>query len=359
MATLSYRNTVVRRGGAGATDQQIRDLQRDLRRLGYLRRGVDGDFGRMTEDAVKALQFDLLHGMDREKGAPVNVKDYNKSRVADVDGVCDRDLADCISDILDDPEFPELPRADDPRAENDRIAGEIAELESDEVPVPFIMAILRQESDLHHFHQPTGKDEDTFITVGLDINAGERHIITSRGYGAGQFTLFHHPPTVAEVDDVMRDVGKNLSKAFAELREKFDHFVNGKTNSTVADDRKAEHGAGPEFPLRLCKFEPDDERFMRDCVRCALEAGTRRITVGERTDGGTTAGASRHHRNTKHRYTKNQYYRVGSYEGVPRREKLGCDWPYATRRYNGSGNSSYHYQARVLRFLSKLPKRPE
>jgi hypothetical protein len=34
---------------------------------------------------------------------------------------------------------------------------------------------------------------------------------------------------------------------------------------------------------------------------------------------------------------------------VPARERFGCDWPYAVRRYNGGGLPSYHYQARVLR----------
>jgi hypothetical protein len=33
---------------------------------------------------------------------------------------------------------------------------------------------------------------------------------------------------------------------------------------------------------------------------------------------------------------------------VPDRKQFGCDWPYAARRYNGSGVNSYHYQAQVL-----------
>ncbi len=51
---------IIKRAGSGATDRQIRDLQRDLRRLGYLKSGIDGDFGRATELAIKALQHDLL-----------------------------------------------------------------------------------------------------------------------------------------------------------------------------------------------------------------------------------------------------------------------------------------------------------
>ncbi len=62
MAALEYRQDglVLNKGGEGATDRQIRDLQRDLRRLGYLGSGIDGAFGAGTERAVKALQHDLL-----------------------------------------------------------------------------------------------------------------------------------------------------------------------------------------------------------------------------------------------------------------------------------------------------------
>ena len=75
------------------------------------------------------------------------------------------------------------------------------------------MGILQQESGLKHYHEPRGADEDTFINVGLDINAGKKYIITSRGYGAGQYTLFHHPPRREEIKDFMLDVEKNLQKA--------------------------------------------------------------------------------------------------------------------------------------------------
>jgi len=29
-------------------------------------------------------------------------------------------------------------------------------------------------------------------------------------------------------------------------------------------------------------------------------------------------------------------------------KNIPCDWPYAVRRYNGSGLNSYHYQAKIL-----------
>ena len=44
---------------------------------------------------------------------------------------------------------------------------------------------------------------------------------------------------------------------------------------------------------------------------------------------------------------------MGSYDAVPVRAKIGCDWPYAVRRYNGSGVNSYHYQTRIMRKVDK------
>jgi hypothetical protein len=34
---------------------------------------------------------------------------------------------------------------------------------------------------------------------------------------------------------------------------------------------------------------------------------------------------------------------------------LQCDWPYATRRYNGGGPNSFNYQAIVLKNLLGVP----
>ncbi len=91
--------------------------------------------------------------------------------------------------------------------------------------------------------------------VGLDRNADETHIVTSRGYGVGQFTLFHHPPRAEEVEEFITDVGRILQKAAGELRQKFDGFVNGADSGTQADDPLDEFGTGT---LRPCKFAADD-----------------------------------------------------------------------------------------------------
>jgi hypothetical protein len=49
-----------------------------------------------------------------------------------------------------------------------------------------------------------------------------------------------------------------------------------------------------------------------------------------------------------------QYYPTADYSGVPDRAEFLCDWPYAVRRYNGSGVDSYHYQTHVLLNLLRI-----
>jgi len=353
MPALTYRQAglVLRRGpapsgagrGAAATERQVRDLQHDLRKLGYLKSGIDGRFGSGTERAVKALQHDLLHntGLGSDASAPVRVVDYNHARVSQVTGETDQGLVECLSDILDDPKFCKLPRAIDPVVENRRIVSSFAQMTSRSVPIPFVLAILKQESDLKHFCQPPHGDEDTYIVVGLDANAGEDYIITSRGYGAGQYTLFHHPPRGDEVVDFMLDVSRNLSKAMRELREKFDRFVAGSTSGTRANDRLAEIG---DVPLRLCKYPPGEPRHLRDCKQCLAGAGKMDIRAG-RTPVFEGADIL---------FEPTQYYEKADYNDVPLRKNIECDWPYAMRRYNGSGINSYHYQVRVLKHLLSL-----
>jgi hypothetical protein len=342
MGGRSYRKRglALRRGGVGVSEQQIRDLQRDLRELGYLKKGIDGRFGPATELAVRALQWDLLHNDGRSTGgdgnAPVRLLDFNRGRVVGVSGTLDQGLAGCIADMVADADFPHLPKANDPRAENARILTVMKELSSAQVPIPYVIAIVQQESGLKHFNEPSRNDEDTYITVGLDTNASAKHIITSRGYGAGQYTLFHHPPRKEEIDEFMLDVEKNLQKAMGELREKFDHFVNGAMSGTRADDRLAEYGGGR---LRSCKHRTDDPRYLKDCRQCMVDAG--QISIRE--------GMTPLYKGSKFRFVPTEYYRRADYESVPIRRNIPCDWPYAVRRYNGAGINSYHYQVKVLR----------
>jgi hypothetical protein len=333
---------VLRRTSGGA-DPLVRALQRDLRSLGYLRAGIDGEFGEGTERAVRALQYDLLNGArhGRDGDAPLALTTFNRGRVASVTGVVDEPLAACLEDVLGDPRVPRLPRSDDPARANRETWNRVRALVGLSVPRPFLLAVLLQESGGQHFRTPTDTDADDFLVVGLDRNdAGRPDHITSRGYGIGQYTLFHHPPRADEVEALMLDPARNVERAIRELGDKFRTFVNGSTPAAQADDRLAEVGRGP---LRACRYDADDPRYMADCVRCAGEH-LMDIDAVAPLHPGTTE--------TLH---PTQYHPETAYARVPDRAKLGCDWPYAVRRYNGSGVNSYHYQYQVLGRLTRPP----
>ena len=342
--TLVYRRAgLVLKRGSAAADPLVKALQQDLRKLGYLRSGIDGGFGEGTERAVRALQFDLLHavqpGSDGEP--PVTLREFNRERVTSVTGTLDENLAACIEDILADPRVPTLPRSDDPARANREALASVQSLVGLRVPRQFLLAILLQESDGLHFRIPTAASADDFIVVGLDRNEqGNPDHITSRGYGIGQYTLFHHPPRAEEVETLMLDPVRNVQRAVNELNKKLERFVNGPTSGQQADDRLAEFGRGE---LRRCRFEASDPRFMTDCVRCAAEA---RVDIGATTPL---------HPRTTETLHPTEYHHETTYAGVPDRSKLGCDWPYAVRRYNGSGVNSYHYQYQVLHRLTRPP----
>src|SRR5438067_3374074 len=193
----------------------VRALQRDLRALGYLRQGIDGNFGPATARAVRALQYDLLHNdgssSDSDGRAAVAITSFNddgqgRRRVAAVTGILDEALAECLEAILADPKIPALPSAADPAAENRAALLAIAGTISTMAPTPYISAMVQLESDGQHFHVPRQGDVDTFVTVGLDRNdRGIPDHVTSPGYGLGQYTLFPHPPRPEEVIDFIAD----------------------------------------------------------------------------------------------------------------------------------------------------------
>jgi len=136
---------------------------------------------------------------------------------------------------------------------------------------------------------------------------------------------------------MMLNPESNIRKASSELRGKFDHFVNGPSSGTTAEDRVAEYGKGR---LRLCRYEPTDSRYMRDCRSCMQSAGLVQIQQGDALYPGSGL-----------KLEPTQYYQITKYVDVPDRKSIGCDWPYAVRRYNGAGVNSYHYQIRVLQFV--------
>ena len=344
MAPPPYRHPGLVLGRTSAVDDPlVRALQQDLRALGYLRAGIDGRFGDGTERAVRALRYDLLNGTrhGRDGDAPLALTIFNRGRVANVTGVLDQSLAACLEDILANHRVPRLPRSDDPARANRETWTAVRRLVGLPVPRPFLLAILLQESGGQHFRTPTAPDADDFIVVGLDRNdAGHPDRITSRGYGIGQYTLFHHPPRDDEVESLMLDPARNVDRAVRELDDKFHSFVNGATPSAQADDRIEEFGRGP---LRRCRYRDDDPRYMADCVRCA---GEHLMDIGP---------AAPLHPGTSETLEPTPYHAETAYDKVPDRSKLGCDWPYAVRRYNGSGVNSYHYQYRVLQRLSRPP----
>jgi hypothetical protein len=343
VASVPYNRPGLVLGPGRANDPAlVRALQRDLRALGYLKAGIDGRFGPGTEAAVRAMQYDLMHNDGTSTGrdglGAVAVMSFNgagggRKRVATVDGLVDEGLASCIDAMLADPQMTQLPSALDPVAANRVALAAIAAQPSTTAPTPFIVAIVRQESSGHHFNVPRADDEDTFVTVGLDRNdAAQPDRITSRGYGIGQFTLFHHPPRPEEIADAIADPVRNVQKAYAELRDKFDRFTAGPAD--VADDRRAEHQL---LPLRLCRYLPRDDRYLRDCRNCALAARRVDIVRGAPVYPGATLS-----------YQPTRYYPSAVYSGVPDRADFPCDWPYAARRFNGSGVDSFHYQAIIL-----------
>jgi hypothetical protein len=345
MPDLSYAQDGLTLSLSDTRSALVRDLQRDLRLLGYHKGGIDGAFGDGTAKSVRALQCDLLSNTGKSShgdgSAPVAVTDYNRGRVAAVTGVLDQNLVACISEMLDDAAFLKLPSSNSPVTDNQRALQAVAAIADAQVPFPFLYGILMQESGCKHFQVPFGSNLDNFVTVGCDTNDKANPArITSRGFGIGQYTLFHHPPTADEVSRFISDPVGNVKQGVTELRGKFDRFVIGP--DSVADDRIHEAGSGP---LRLCKFDPADPLYLRDCVNCLRQAGTQKIVAGQTPtyDGSPDT------------YQATQYHQ-GSYANVPIRKNIPCDWSYAVRRYNGSGPNSYDYQAELLLRVLDTPE---
>jgi hypothetical protein len=88
-------------------------------------------------------------------------------------------------------------------------------------------------------------------------------------------------------------------------------------------------GAGP---FGLCQYPPADPRYLHDCVNCMKQSGTQNIVAGVTP---VYMGASQ-------QFGKTQYH-AGSYNGVPVRSKILCDWPYAVQRFGPNS-----YEAEVL-----------
>ena len=126
-----------------------------------------------AEPSVPSKLCNTTCSSRNEGDAPVPVVDYNQGRVVDVDGVVDQNLAQCIADMLDDEKYPRLPFAKDPEKENQKITTKLDTLKSTKIPIPFLKAIFKQESNLKHFYVPRGADEDNYIVVGMTPTQGK------------------------------------------------------------------------------------------------------------------------------------------------------------------------------------------
>jgi hypothetical protein len=116
---LSYNRPGIQLGEGDADDPaMVRDLQHDLRALGYLRQGIDGIFGAGTTRAIRALQYDLLNNRgnstDSDGSAPVAMVSFNDNgevrRVTAITGVLDEALVQCLEIILGDGRVPPTER---------------------------------------------------------------------------------------------------------------------------------------------------------------------------------------------------------------------------------------------------------
>jgi hypothetical protein len=314
----------------------VRDLQHDLKALGYHGGELTGLWGAFLDKALAALRWDLTHPHDTPAIAAFNESNAVVAAPAAGVSALEPGLAQMIATLAEEPAFHKAPASADAAADNARAWAAVRAMKTGVAPAPYLAAIFRQESGGRQYAVPSANNSDSFIVLGLDHNdAAAPERITSRGYGIGQHTLFHHPPSAAELAGVIGDPVQNARGAFNDLRQKFDQEVVAPENSGAgADDRRAEH---PLLPLRLCKYPPSDPLYMADCKACAMAARKVNIAPGQPVYPGAVIA-----------WAPTCYYAGAVYHGVPDRADFLCDWPYAVRRYNGSGLDSYHYQAHVL-----------
>lgn len=293
-----------------------KSVQDALKRLGYYTGRVDGQFGPQSKRALRALQLDLTASPRRwnDLTAPVD----------NTSGQLTVAMAAALDEMLQSPFFTQISPVSDPAAANAQALAALDAQAAGQVPAPFLRAVLSRESGLEQFRA------DGFVVLGLDRNdPTEPDRITSRGYGIGQTTTTDHPLSTDQYRNWVADPLVGLAEAVAHLVTKFEDEV------LSADDRKIEQ---PLLPLRPCRYASSDPRYMADCATCLAKA--RHVTV--RQGMPVYSGASITLEPT-------QYYATANYGSVPDRASIGCDWPYAIRRYNGGGVNSFHYQILILR----------
>jgi hypothetical protein len=95
-------------------------------------------------------------------------------------------------------------------------------------------------------------------------------------------------------------------------------------------------GKDGNAPVKVKDYNGGRATGVTGSRQCLVDAGTADIREGE----------SKFHKNTAGVFASTQYCDMNKsaalYRRVRKRANIPCDWPYAARRYNGSGINSYH-----------------
>jgi hypothetical protein len=261
-------------------------------------------------------------------------RDWNQGRIKKVTGIVDKNLVQIIQSMLEasDEEFFKVPYTKTRKEINQKAIQLLNQQEdkiiSQGVPPTFIKAILKQETGMAHY------DIDGFVYVGCD-ETSPTYVYKSRGWGMGQYTITHHPPTIKEAEEFINNPVNNIAKVVKELKEKFDLYIVSNSPAQRADERmgflressKHKYIIGKSrgnSPLIACKYEKSSPKYMKDCINCVKNARREDEWYGDL------------------RWHKSSHKNVPVWSDIP------CDWPVAVRRYNGSGPNSFAYRAEIL-----------
>ena len=159
----------------------------------------------------------------------------------------------------------------------------------------FLLAILVQESRAQKTFDEPGERSGQLHhpRSGQRNGRGLYHYLPGL-WCRCEYTLFHHPPTAAEVSDFMLDVEKNVERARSELRDKFDHFVLSASAAAQADDRIAEDDKVPCDPQAPGRRSPFPGRLPGSRCRCGHSGHRRRAYPAVRLNGNIPANRPAH-----------------------------------------------------------------
>lgn len=278
-----------------------------------------------VKKGIKALQFELRN----------NPSLSHFGYEGKIDGVESPELLNIVEKMWEDPSIPVVSKVNNPDQANDQISSIMKTSLSKVFPNPLALAVLKQETHWKWFRS------DGYPTVGLDFNnKSQPYVITSRGLFLSQRTIFNYPFPQESLDS-FDSVSEDLKFVINALDLKYKRYVVSADVRARDDLRFKSFG---DQPLRGCKYEQSDERFMKDCKNCVWSGKLKDYKEGKSlidVPGKWVLKPSIYHRNK-------------DYLGYPDYEDFPCDYVYAIRRYNGSGVNSFHYLMRVLDHLRKI-----